>query len=205
MKKTKKQNLTKVITITIIAYTVALIFNSYWTLKNANDIAEMRLEELRKKQIQLKADYLELRIKEIEAKEEYIETRNEAIIEPEVTAEPPAEPPAEPTPKPNKSSAQDVEQQIRDIAQESGFKWIDYLVRLAKCESSLRPDATNNKNNNPSWSIDRGLFQINDYWHSNVSDECAFDIECSTKYTMDKINAGYQKLWVCNDIVLSQK
>lgn len=98
-----------------------------------------------------------------------------------------------------------VESQIREIARKENFKWPDYLVKLAYCESRLDPKAINTRGNNPTESYDRGLFQFNSYWQSKVSDECAFDIECSTKKTMEMINNGKQHLWACNDIVLNKK
>lgn len=101
--------------------------------------------------------------------------------------------------------AKSVEQQIRDIAKEHNFKWPDYLVRLADCESKLNPLAVNDKNNNPSWSKDRGLFQFNSHWQSKVSDECSFDIRCATEKAMEMINNGKQHLWACNQIVLAMK
>lgn len=99
---------------------------------------------------------------------------------------------------PAQNGPAEVEARIRALAAEAGFRWPDYLVRLAKCESGLRADATNTRGNNPSWSVDRGVFQWNSYWQSGVSDECAFDIDCATKKTMEKINAGGQHIWVCD-------
>lgn len=92
-----------------------------------------------------------------------------------------------------------VEESIRRIAKEENFKWPDYLVKLAKCESSLNPKAVNIHGNKPSTSKDRGLFQLNDYWHKHVSDSQAFDIDFSTRYTIKLINEGKQGLWVCNN------
>ena len=91
------------------------------------------------------------------------------------------------------------EMQIREIACEFGFKWTDWLIRLAKCESDLNEKISNDKGNTPAGSIDRGIFQINDYWHSEVSNECAYDLRCSTIWTMQRVNAGYQSEWVCNN------
>ena len=88
-----------------------------------------------------------------------------------------------------------VEQQIRDIANEHNFQWPDYLVRLSFCESRHNPYATNG---NGGHSIDRGLFQWNDKYHPEISDECAFDIRCSTIETMNAINSGNQSWWVCD-------
>lgn len=92
-----------------------------------------------------------------------------------------------------------VEDQIRQIARQENFQWENYLVRLAHCESRFNPIA---RNNNGGHSTDRGVFQINDYYHPEVSTECADNIECSTKWTMWRINSGYQHEWVCNNIIL---
>lgn len=94
-----------------------------------------------------------------------------------------------------------VEEQIRQIAEEKGFKWADYLVRLAKCESGLKPKNSNSKGNTPAGSVDRGLFQINNYWHKEVSDSCAYDLRCSTEWTIQRIEAGYQREWVCDRLI----
>ena len=95
-----------------------------------------------------------------------------------------------------------VEQQVRDIAKEHNFKWTDYLIRLAKCENrKFDPTVINDKGNTPSYSKDRGIFQINDYWHKEVSDECAHSIRCSTIWTMERINDGYQSEWVCDSLI----
>jgi len=94
-----------------------------------------------------------------------------------------------------------VAMQIRIMAHEKGFKWPDYLVNLAHCESRLDPFSLNGAGNYPASSVDRGVFQINSYWHKEVSSECAFDIECSTIWTMDMINNGNQNQWVCDEYI----
>lgn len=94
-----------------------------------------------------------------------------------------------------------VEEQIRQIAEEENFKWIQYLVDLARCESRFDPNAVNTQGNNPSWSVDRGLFQFNSYWHPEITDECAYSVDCSTKKTMELINAGLQSHWVCDRLI----
>lgn len=88
-----------------------------------------------------------------------------------------------------------IENQIREISKENNFKWENYLIRLAKCESSLNPNA---KNVNKSGSVDRGVFQINDYWHKEVSDEQAYNLKYATEWTIKRINAGFQSEWVCD-------
>lgn len=87
---------------------------------------------------------------------------------------------------------------IKRIADEMNFEHIDYLLRLAKCESGFNPLAVNDRNNNPKHSKDRGLFQLNDYWHKNITDAQAFDPEFATRWTIEKINKGGQGIWVCD-------
>lgn len=99
----------------------------------------------------------------------------------------------------------DIELQIRAIADEKDFKWPDYLVRLAFCESRLDPKALNTKGNTPADSYDRGLFQYNSYWQKQVSDECAYDVRCATETTIRMINEGKQHLWSCDRIVKHKK
>lgn len=99
----------------------------------------------------------------------------------------------------------DIEMRIMALAYEADFKWPNYLVRLAHCESRLDPKALNTKGNNPSDSYDRGLFQFNSYWQNQISDDCAYDLDCSTKKAMEMINNGKQHLWACNNIILAKK
>ncbi len=91
-----------------------------------------------------------------------------------------------------------VEKEIRKIAKEQNFKFENYLVKLACCEGLMSPETENAKGNYPVGSIDRGLYGINNYWHKEVSDECAKDIHCSTEWTINRINAGYQYEWKCD-------
>ncbi|MER6100747.1 transglycosylase SLT domain-containing protein, partial [Streptomyces sp. NPDC001728] len=51
-------------------------------------------------------------------------------------------------------------------------------VAVALAESSCNPSAYNVTNNTPP-STDRGLWQINDYWHPEVNDACAYDPQCN--------------------------
>ena len=63
------------------------------------------------------------------------------------------------------------EMQIREIAKEFDFKWEDWLVKLAFCESSLNQYAVGDNGNS------RGLFQIHKGYHPNVTDEQAFNMD----------------------------
>lgn len=95
----------------------------------------------------------------------------------------------------------DVARKIVAIAKEEGYQNVNYLLSLADCESSFVPSNRNAKNNKPKHSIDRGLYMFNSYWQKSVSDKCAFDLECSTKKTIEYLKAGRQSLWVCDSII----
>lgn len=71
-------------------------------------------------------------------------------------------------------------------------------LAIATCESSLKPTATNI---NKDGTRDRGVFQINDYWHPNVSDDMAYDPVRSTEWAVKKLKEGKASLWVCNKLI----
>ena len=68
----------------------------------------------------------------------------------------------------------------------------DLAVRVAKCESNLDWKAVNI---NTDGSKDRGLFQINDKWHPDVSDEVAFNPITATQFFCKAFKAGNLKWW----------
>ena len=72
---------------------------------------------------------------------------------------------------------------------------IAVAVAVAKAESSFRPWITNTVGN--SKGTDRGLFQINDYWHSEVSDTCAFSASCNTRAAVriSKTATNWNEWW----------
>jgi len=80
---------------------------------------------------------------------------------------------------------------IRKIANEYEVD-PDLAVKVAKCESNLNPLAINI---NVSGSVDRGLFQWNDFWHPEVSNDCAFNIECSTAFFCQAVKNGNLNWW----------
>ena len=87
--------------------------------------------------------------------------------------------------------AKTVEEIIRMIAEEEGVD-VELAVRVAKCESGLDPAA---RNINTSGSIDRGVFQWNDRWHPEITDEIAFDVEKSTRAFCKAFKNGHLSWW----------
>lgn len=102
-----------------------------------------------------------------------------------------------------RAAEEPMEHLIRRIATETNFQWPDYLVRLANCETAwtLDPFTNNAKGNTPAGSIDRGLFGINDHWHKEVANEQAYNPEWATRWTIERINAGYQHEWSCDPLI----
>ena len=98
--------------------------------------------------------------------------------------------------KPYCDSKCKVEQEIREIAEREGFERIDWLVELAKCESSLNQFAVGDGDYES-----RGVWQISSYFHPMVSDETAFSVELSTLWTLQQIEYGNEWLWTCSSII----
>ena len=84
-----------------------------------------------------------------------------------------------------------VEQTIIRITKERGIDPA-LAVRVARCESGLNPAAINI---NTDKSKDRGLFQWNDKWHPEITDEIAFDPECATRAFCDAVSSGNISWW----------
>jgi hypothetical protein len=56
-------------------------------------------------------------------------------------------------------------------------------------ESRHRPEATGDEGES------RGLWQINKAWHPEVSDACAYEVACSTDWSLERIRGGYADEW----------
>jgi hypothetical protein len=70
--------------------------------------------------------------------------------------------------------------QLVTIAKQNGFTGLsaDIIAAIAMAESSGNTTA---QHVNADGTLDRGVLQINSYWHPEVSDTCAYDAACSFK------------------------
>jgi len=68
----------------------------------------------------------------------------------------------------------------------------ELCVKVARCESNLNPQAINT---NTDGSRDRGLFQINDKYHPEATDEQCFSPEWSTKFFCKAFKEGHLSWW----------
>jgi hypothetical protein len=68
-------------------------------------------------------------------------------------------------------------------------------VAIAKAESGFRAQITNTVGN--AHGIDRGLFQINSYWHPEVSETCALSASCNTRAAVriSKVATKWTEWW----------
>lgn len=80
---------------------------------------------------------------------------------------------------------------IREIAKEYDVN-PELAIRIAKCESNLIPKAVRINQNG---TIDRGLYQWNDFYHPEITNECAFNIRCSTTAFCKAVKNGNINWW----------
>jgi hypothetical protein len=66
---------------------------------------------------------------------------------------------------------------------------LDVAVAVALAESGGKTDARNT-NSDTARSVDRGLWQINSYWHPEVGEACADNPVCATKEAR-RISRGF--------------
>ncbi|MGW2369734.1 transglycosylase SLT domain-containing protein, partial [Streptomyces sp. NPDC001667] len=77
------------------------------------------------------------------------------------------------------------------VGYNAGFRGeaLELAVAVALAESSCNPSAHNTSGNSPA-STDRGLWQINDYWHKEVDDACAYAPQCNADAAFRISNGG---------------
>jgi peptidoglycan hydrolase-like protein with peptidoglycan-binding domain len=82
--------------------------------------------------------------------------------------------------------------QVARYAKNAGFHDLGLVISIAIClaESGGVTDAVNITGNKPKTSRDRGLWQINDYWHPEVSDAEAFDAAQNARETFRISKSG---------------
>lgn len=78
-----------------------------------------------------------------------------------------------------------TEEYIKYIFGEYGD--VAYAVMMSESRGNIH---AKNNNSDRVQSQDRGLWQINSYWHSDISDECAYDRVCATAYAFELSDGG---------------
>jgi hypothetical protein len=80
--------------------------------------------------------------------------------------------------------------QLMDYARQAGFSGSGQaiIVAIAQAESGGNTQALNC--NNPGGTCDRGVLQINNFFHPDVSDSCAYDPACAFQRAYQISNSG---------------
>jgi len=130
------------------------------------------------------------RIEGLEASNRAQQNEIEFLHERVKTLEEQCAPPPAPDPARDDLSIKD---QIRAIAKEEGYNKPDTLIALARCESSLNPNAVNDNRRESSY----GLYQINLDAHPTVTKAQARDVDFSTRWTINQLKAGNGRIWTC--------
>ena len=66
------------------------------------------------------------------------------------------------------------------VGRTAGFSGETFVVAIAVAMAESRCDPSA-RGVNPAGSVDRGLWQINDRWHPEVSDSCAYNAQCNAR------------------------
>ncbi len=92
---------------------------------------------------------------------------------------------------------------VAKVAQDAGvscsYDRIATAVAIAKAESGFKSTATNTVGN--AHGIDRGLWQVNSYWHPEVSVACAFSPSCNARamYRISSHGKTWSAWWTYNN------
>ncbi len=111
------------------------------------------------------------------------------VVTAAVIPEAPAQP-AIPVLQPDTSSLS-ITEIIKRATDKFGVNY-NLALAVARCESGLNPKA---RNVNPAGSTDRGLYQINNHWHPDVSDAQADDPVFAAEWFCKAVLAGNLSMW----------
>lgn len=82
---------------------------------------------------------------------------------------------------------------VKNEVEKANLNW-DEVYCLIYHESRFDPFAYYANTNGAG--VDRGLYQFSDYWHPEISSECAFDYKCATKHFIKiRVQDGNYHQW----------
>jgi hypothetical protein len=85
------------------------------------------------------------------------------------------------------------EETIKRILDEEGVDFLK-VFRIIECESRWNVYF---KEKMKDGSYDRGLYAFNSFHYANVSDECAFNVECATREFIKSYKNNKLNDWLC--------
>ena len=108
-----------------------------------------------------------------------------------------------PTPTPILSEKELILKEIKDVFGEHSEEAMRILTD-PECHENLYLDPKA-VNDNQVWGgvgVDKGLYQINSFYHPEVSDECAFNYKCNIAYAYKLFKArGDFSAWTCGKVL----
>jgi hypothetical protein len=97
--------------------------------------------------------------------------------------------------------------QVAQLAQQAGFSGNDWVIAVAVAEAESA-GWTHARLINTDCSVDRGLWQINSFWHGEVSDSCGgsggtsriigYAGKCIDVPGANGVDGQYLNIWDCN-------
>jgi len=109
----------------------------------------------------------------------------------------------QPTPTPILSEKELILKEIKDVFGEHSEEAMRILTD-PECHENLYLDPKA-VNDNQVWGgvgVDKGLYQINSFYHPEVSDECAFNYKCNIAYAYKLFKArGNFSAWTCGKVL----
>lgn len=88
-----------------------------------------------------------------------------------------------------------ITDKIRAIAKDEGYADADYLIDLTFCESSLNQFALGDNEQS------HGLWQIHEPAHPDMSIEEMYNVEMSTRWTINQLKQGRHWMWTCDELI----
>jgi len=93
-------------------------------------------------------------------------------------------------PKPEKEL--EMKAWLKKTIEEAGISW-DEASKVIQCESGGDPNAHAVNWDNKA-GVDRGIWQLNSYYHPEISNECSYDYKCAT-YEAIRIYREWGNSW----------
>lgn len=80
---------------------------------------------------------------------------------------------------------------IDKVASQNGFLDVEMLKTIIECESGFKPRALGD------FGHSRGLVQIYDDYHTEITNDMAYNPEFAISFLIKNLQAGKGKMWTC--------
>lgn len=102
----------------------------------------------------------------------------------------------------NADGGVDIRQQIIQILEKRNKdkNFQDKFLKIVECESKFDIEAAKiNRHKNGSISLDRGILQWNSFYHKEIKNSCAYNLECAVNAAIDYLEKTNRwQEWLCS-------